>query len=258
MSHRYILVVALLFGCADFLPAQAPAAQRVLPPTGFSLQYGLGQYALRDEFISRERYSGLLPRVSVEWARFHGKWGYRMVFEFRRGTDIRNNNVATEILHAALYRDYFYPLGRKSLFGNDAYLFLGPATGIHVYNNDQQIADQGAFDFDHSEATLFSLGLNAMAVVPFRPHLQIEGSLRLSLLAMGVRSIDVVEDEGSTGGILTTLSGTDPTAECGIRYFVKDRLSLKAAYQLQVLHISKWNPLLSVSDNLTISVSYHL
>jgi hypothetical protein len=258
MSHRFVLLIAILFTCAGVLPAQAPVVQQVLPPTGISLQCGLGQYALRDEYISKERYAGTMPYVSAEWSRFHGKWGYRMSFEFRQATDIRNNNVAAEILHAALYRDYIYPVGRRSLLGKDAYLFLGPATGIHVYFNDQQIAARGALDIDNSTATLFSLGMNAMAIVPLQANLQLEGSLRLSLIALGARSTDVVEGEGSMGGILTVLSGTDPTADCGIRYFIKDKVSLKAAYKLQILSISKWNPLLSVSDNITLSISVHL
>lgn len=258
MSLRFAPLIAIISCCAGALLAQAPSVQPVLPPTGLTVQYGLGQYALRDEYISKERYSGIMPYVSAEWSRFHGKWGYRLGFEFRQATEISNNNVAAGILHAALYRDYFYPVGRKSLFGNDAYLFLGPATGIHIYMNDQQVAAQGAFNFDNSMATLFSLGINAMAVVPFRAHLQIEGSLRLSLLAMGVRSTDVVEGEGSMGGILTLLSGTDPTAGCGIRYFIDERLSLKTAYRLQILRISKWNPLLCVDDNITLSISVHI
>jgi len=232
--------------------------QSTLYPAGLSFQYGLGQYSVRDEYISKERYSGTLPYVSAEWSRFHETWGYRMSFEFRHATDIRNNNVTAEILQAALYRDYIYPVGRKSLLGKDAHLFLGPATGIHMYFNDQKIAAQHALNIDFSTAILFSLGMNAMVIIPFQSNLQLEGSLRLSLLAIGVRSTDVVEEEGSMGGILTVLSGTDPTADCGIRYFIKDKLSLKAAYKLQILSISKWNPLLSVSDNITLSISYHL
>ncbi|UCD37305.1 MAG: hypothetical protein JSW54_10790 [Fidelibacterota bacterium] len=257
MLYRSVLLGLIFFVCAGSLPAQPPDVP-IRPPTGLSIQGGLGQYALRDEYISKERYAGTLPLISAEWSRFHGKWGYRMGFEFSQSADIRNNNVATEIFQAVLYRDYIYPVGRKSLFGKDAYLFLGPSTGIRLYTNDQKIANQGAFDIDYSTVTLISLGMNAMVVVPVRSRLQAEGSLRLSLLAMGVRSMDVVEGEGSMGGILTLFSGTDPTAECGIRYFILDKLSLKAAYKLQVLRIGKWNPLLSVSDNITLTASYHL
>ena len=181
-----------------------------------------------------------------------------MIFEFRHATDIRNNNVAAEILQAALYRDYIYPVGRKVLFGKDAHLFLGPTTGIQMYFNDQQIAAQHALNIDFSMALLFSLGMNSMVVIPLQSNLQMEGSLRLSLLAMGVRSADVIEEDAAVGGILTVFSATDPTAECGIRYVIKDRLSLKVAYKLQILRISKWNPLLSVSDIITLSISYHL
>jgi len=233
-------------------------SESTLYPTGLSIQYGLGQYALRDEYISKEKYSGTLPYVSAEWSRFHETWGYRMIFEFRHATNIRNNNIAAEILQAALYQDYIYPVGRKVLFGKDAHLFLGPTIGIHMYFNDQKIAAQHALNIDFSTATLFSLGMNSMVVIPFQSNLQMEGSLRLSLLSIGMRSADVVEENTITEGILTVLSGTNSTAGIGIRYFIKDRLSLQTAYKLQILRISKWDPLLSASDNITLSISYHL
>jgi len=86
----------------------------------------------------------------------------------------------------------------------------------------------------------------------------LEGSGRASLLSIGIRSVDVVEEDGVAGGLLTVLSGTITTAELGIRYRILDKLSVKAAGMLQIMSIRKWNPILAVSDNLTLTLSYHL
>ena len=255
MSKFTLLVPALILILICMVSGQSESA---LYPTGISFQYGLGQQSVRDEFISKERYTGALPYISADWSKFHEKWGYRMSFEFRNATNIKNNNIAADVLQAGLFRDYIYPIGQKWLFGKDIYLFAGPTTGIQMYFNEQKIADQGILNIDFSLAMLFSLGVNSMIIIPFQPNLQLEGSMRLSLVAMGMRSCDVVEEDILTGDILTVLSAADPSAVCGVRYFIKDKLSIKGAYNLQVLSISKWNPLLSVSDILTLSISYHL
>ena len=46
-------------------------------PTGIFLGYGQGLYSVKDESISKEKYSGTLPYYSMEWVRFHNKNGYR-------------------------------------------------------------------------------------------------------------------------------------------------------------------------------------
>lgn len=248
---RYLVLLAACIGCSTaFLDAQAP--------TGLSIQYGFGQYAMRDEYISQERYSGMLPYLNTEWSRFHDKWGYRLKLEFRHSTEIKNHNISAEILQGAWQQDYMYPVGRAALFGKEVHVYAGPSMGLHFYLNKPNIAAHAALSVDLSQATLLFLGLNSDVVIPMGSKLLVEGSGRVSLLSIGIRSADVLEESGVASGLLNVLSGTIASAELGIRYRILDKLSVKAAGMLQILNISKWNPLLAVSDNLTLTLSYHL
>jgi len=256
---RYLVLLAACICCSTaVLDAQAPAGQPTPPPTGLSIQYGFGQYAMRDEYISKERYSGTLPSLSADWSRFHDKWGYRLKLEFRHSSEIKNHSISTEILQAAWLQDYMYSLGRAVLFGKEAHVYLGPSFGIYFFLNNPNIAAQGGLSVDLSQATLLFLGLNSDVVIPMGSKLLVEGSGRVSLLSIGIRSDDVLDGSGVSGGLLTAFSGAIASAELGIRYRILDKLSVKAAGMLQILNISKWNPLLAVSDNLTLTLSYHL
>jgi hypothetical protein len=258
MKSYLALLAAGIICSAAVLEGQTATGQPTQFPTGLSIQYGQGQYAMRDEYISKERYAGTLPYISANWARFHDKWGYRVQLEMRFSEEINNHNVSADVLQAALQHDYMYPVGRAALFGKVAQVYAGPSFGLYLYMNNQNIAAQGALHTDMSMATLLFLGLNADVVLPLGSRLLVEGSGRTSLLSVGIRTTDPVEEDGAAGGLLTALSGTMVTADLGIRYRIQEKLSVKAAGMVQILSISKWTPLLAVSDNLTLTLSYHL
>lgn len=258
MKRNLVLLVACICCSTTVLDAQAPAGQPTPHTTGLSIHYGLGQFAMRDEYISQERYSGTLPYISASWSRFHEKWGHRLKLEFRHSAEITNHSVSTEILQAALLQDYMYPIGQVALFGKQAHMYVGPSFGFNIFMNNQNIAAQAAFHVDMSLAFLLSLGLNSDMVIPLGSKLLLEGSGRANLLSIGIRSVDVVEEDGVAGGLLTVLSGTITTAKLGVRYRIQDKLSVKATGMLQIMSIQKWNTILAVSDNLTLTLSYHL
>jgi hypothetical protein len=256
---RYLVLLATGIVCsAAVLDAQAPANPPSPFPTGLSVQYGIGQYAMHDEYISKERYAGSLPTISADWARFHDKWGYRVQLEMRFSEKIKNHNVSADVLQATLQHDYIYPVGHLALFGNKTQVYAGPSFGFNLFMNNQNIAAQGALHADMSMAMMLFLGLNADVVIPMGSKLLVEGSGRASLLSIGIRTTDPVEEDGVAGGLLTALSGTMVTADLGIRYRIQEKLSVKAAGMVQILSISKWTPLLAVSDNITLTLSYHL
>jgi len=79
-------ITLALLGAAALLSAENSLGQdsmshQTLFPSGISIEYGLGRYSVRDEYISKERYSGTLPDFRANWSRFHSKYGYNVVFE---------------------------------------------------------------------------------------------------------------------------------------------------------------------------------
>jgi len=243
-----ILIAGSLFG-QDSLIYQS------IFTTGISAEYGLGSYSVRDEYISKEKYQGTLPYLKVNWARSHNNYVYQLYLEYRSSSKIKNYNVAADIYQFSLNQAFLYSLPKMSLFTRGVFIFLGPATELYFYYNDQNIAVSG-FDYAQSFASLFSLGLNSEFIYPLEYGFQVEGFLKLSVLSLGFRMVDSEEDEESPVKLLTLLSGTNASFGLGVRYYLIDNLSMKLSYRLHVTRISSWDPLISASDNLIVTLTY--
>jgi hypothetical protein len=248
------VVILLLTGYV--LPQETPRQSSIFP-AGLSVEYGLGKYSVRDEYISKEKYSGILPSIKTNWSRLHNKYIYHLSLEYRSSSEITNYNVSTNIYQFALNQGYLYPLSKVSIFNKDLYAFLGPSAELYFFFNRQNIAVFG-FDYTQSIALLLSSGLNSEVILPLRKNLQAEGSLNLSILSLGFRMVDFEEDDAMPVKLLTFLSGTNAALRLGIRYDLVSNFSLKLAYQFQLARISAWDPLLAASDNLIITLTYKL
>jgi hypothetical protein len=241
--------------CAGSSFAQDSLSHRAVYPGGIAVEYGLGRYSVRDEYISKEKYSGTLPAFGLAWSRFHKTYGYSLGLEYRHSSEIENYNVSTDIHQFSLHQGLLYPLTKGSLFNRDVYLFLGPAAELYFFYNEQNIAVSG-FDYAQSFAMLFSLGVNSEIIMPLRKNLQAEGAVRVGLLSLGFRMVDTEEEDISPVKPLTVFSGTNGSVRLGMRYYVVGNFSVKLAYQLQVTRISSWDPLLSASDNVIVTAAY--
>ena len=54
-----------------------------------------GHCTVRDEYISKEKYSGVLPYFAASWSRFHNKYGFRQELEYRGSSEVKNYNIST-------------------------------------------------------------------------------------------------------------------------------------------------------------------
>jgi hypothetical protein len=255
MKINFILISLAILLSAGNSVAQDSLSHRAVFPSGISVEYGLGSYSVRDEYISKEKYSGTLPSFTANWSRFHNKYGYFLSLEYGSSSKIKNYNVSTDIYQFAINQGFLYPLPAISLFARDVYAFLGPSTEAYFFYNKQNIAVSG-FDYAQSVAALFSIGVNSEIIFPIRKNLQAESSLGLSMLSLGFRMVDLEEEDVSPVKLLTLLSGTNVSFGLGIRYKLIDNFSLKLGYKLHLTRISSWDPLLSASDNLIVSVAY--
>ena len=235
--------------------AQDSLIHNTIFPEGITLEYGIGSYAVTDEYISKEKYSGTLPFYSVKWTNRHDSYVYQVGIEFRSSSQIKNNNVSTEIFQFTLNQGFLYPLPEFSLFSKKTYAYIGPSTEVFVFYNNQIIAVSG-FDYAQSFAVLLSLGLNSEIYYPLTSSINIEGSLNFSVLSLGLRMVDNEETDESPAKLLTLFSGVNGLFRLGMRYYLFDNLSVKTSYLAGFTRISVWNPLRSASDNLIFTLTY--
>jgi len=235
--------------------AQDSSIHKTIFPEGISLEYGIGNYAVTDEYISKEKYSDSFPYYKAGWANQHEDYVYHLGFEYRFSSEIKNNNVSTNIYQFSLNQGFLYSLPEFSLFNKDVYTFIGPSTELFFYHNEQNIAVSG-FDYAQSFAALFSLGISSELFYPVWSNFNVESSLAFTILSLGLRMVDDEETDISPVKPLTLFSGLNASFRFGARYYLFDNLSLKAAYLLNITRISSWDPLLSASDNLILTLTF--
>ena len=250
----FLLMISLLM-CPGIVYGQDSSNQKSIFPEGVSLEFGIGNYAVTDEYISKEKYSGSLPYYSITWANQHSNYVYHLKIDFSNSSEIKNYNVSADIYQFTLNQGFSYALPKFSLFDKDAYLYLGPSTELFFYYNSQNIAVSG-FDYAQSFALLISGGINSQLFYKLWNYFNIEGTLDFNVLSFGFRMVDMEETDESPAKILTLISANNIVITLGPRYYLLDNLSVKAAYLFHLTRISSWEPLLSASDNVVFTLTY--
>ena len=159
-NHFHFLLAVLLLLFTESLWGQDSLNQSSIYPEGITFEYGIGSYAVTDEYISTEKYSGSMPYYRILWTKPHDDYVYHLGIDYRYSSDIKNNNVSTDIYQFTLNQGFDYALPKFTVFNKDAYLYLGPSTELFFYYNNQNIAVSG-FDYAQSFALLISLGVSS-------------------------------------------------------------------------------------------------
>lgn len=191
----------------------------------------------------------------VGWAREHNKYVYRLNFSYGFSDQIKNNNARTEITQVFLTQGFLYPLRDKKLFSKELNLFIGASTDFIYFLNKPVVAVDG-FDFSQSHAAMLSVGLNADAILRISNKFHVESALSTSILSFAFRSVDNEEDNESPAKLLTLIKGLNSSFDLGVRYFILNKLSIKAGYEFMLLNISAWEPLTLAGDYLVVGIIY--
>ena len=255
MKMKLLFIISVLYLSSDIIFSQVIREEGILLPSGISIEYGIGSFAVTDEYISKEKYSGTLPYYGISWCKPHANYVYRLSMNYRYSSKIKNNNVSADVHQFTLKQGFNYALPKFTLFEKDVYAYLGPSTELFFYYNEQNIAVSG-FDYAKSFAMLISGGVSSQLFYKLLKDFDLEANLDFSLLSFAFRMIDEEETDETPVKILTLFSGTNLNFRIGARYYLFDNLSVKAAYQFHFTRISSWEPLLSASDNLVLTMTY--
>jgi hypothetical protein len=255
-SPRFVLCLFLIAASSTCL-GQDLSAYKAVFPSGISIGGSVGSFAIRDDHISDEKYSGAISGFSMWWSRYHETYGYRVGLWYQTASNIKNFNISADVSQGGLTIDNLYPAGTLNLFDRKTYVFLGPSTEILVNYRKQNIAQNpnNGLDIYQSSTWLLSLGMRGEATLVLSSTLQLEGCLQLSLLSVGGGAGN--SSNSITGLKLVTLfGGMHGGTELGVRYNLFDSISIKAAYLFDILRINSWNYVLAGSDNAFLSVQY--
>lgn len=248
MKSSSFLYVIIILCFSKSLLAQDSLSFHPVFPNGINIAYGLGNYSVKDESISNEKYSGNLPYFSCGWVRKHNKYVYQLKFNYRNSKEIKNYNVSTVITQFSLNQGFLYPLKEKSLFNKDLFLWIGPSTEFFFYISEPQVASYGLLN-----ANLFSLGFNVYGIYPINNKFNIESSLEITALSLGSRT----DDTDQSFKLLTLFSGLNSSFNIGARYFLFNQLSVKLSYRFEFARVSSWDYYAAASDNIVLGLTYN-
>jgi len=255
MSKSLSVLIAIC-ACATIAAAQNSQSAGNLLGSGISIRGGLGHLAIKDGYISEEKYSGTLGSFSLSWLQGDSSSANRLGMDYSGSSAIKNNNVSAQVAQAALNLDFLRSVGSFSLLDRDVFAYVGPSADLFFYYRQQQIASGGnAFFSAYSFAMFFSLDVNSTLVLPLSSGFSTEGSARLSLLSLGGRLADMHDNNVKFVKLVSVLSGLRGHTEIFLRYSLSDIFLLKAGYRFEICQSSTWSYLLSASDNLILSVT---
>ncbi|MBM4167539.1 MAG: hypothetical protein FJ215_00025 [Ignavibacteria bacterium] len=256
---RYVLPVFVLWLVSVPLLAQDLTNQSSLFEKGIALHGGAGLLAVRDEFISSEKYSGTGPFLAARWSRDHETYGYRLSLQYLFTSGLKNHNVSAELRQFSLGVDFLYPAGKMVLRGKELYFFAGPSAELFLHFRRQNIAGSGESIFNaYSAASLISAGVRSEAYCPIGAEITLDGSSQLSILSFGGRSVDPRKTGASPFRLLTLFTGLNAHGELGANYRATASLRIRIAYRLEVTRITSWDYFISGSDSFILGVTYAL
>jgi hypothetical protein len=253
---KIVISATILFLVVES-PGQDTINYKTVFPSGISVGYGQGLLSVKDEYISKEIYSGNLPYLNVEWVRFHNKNGYRLEFEYRNSTSITNNNISAEAKQFVFNQDFIYPVGDFLLFSKNVYAYLGPSAQLYFYDISYNFVTPGTFIIPKTSGGIGSLGINTEFIYHINSKFGIESFMRINLLSLCGKSVDEERySNESVPRLATVFTTTKFDFDLTIRYYVIDKISMCLGYKFDLSRINKWDPYIAASNNLIISANY--
>jgi len=252
-----IIISACILLLAIESPGQDTVNIKTVFPSGISVGYGQGLYSVKDEYISKEKYSGTLPYFNLEWVRFHNKNAYRLEFEYQNSNNITNNNISAEVMQFVFNQDFIYAVGSFPLFSRNVYTYLGPSVQFFYYDIHYNFAQPGTFLSPKTFGIIGSLGINTEFIYPVNKKLRIEGFLRSNLLSFSGKEIDEYKYKNEpTPTLLSVITATKIDCDLTMRYYLANRVSASIGYEFDLLRIDKWDPYIAACNSLIISINY--
>jgi len=248
-----VIVIVLFF----YVNAQDKKDElKIIYPAGLFIEYGSGYFSIKDEYISDQKYSGNIPYFSLGWSHFKEDRGYLLGIESRNSSEIYNYHVGCKLTQNMIKQDFFYSIGRFSLFKNDVHVYMGPSLNILLYSLRY---DFGTYNhvITESNGTIVSLGLNTHFYYRISEKLFTEESIHLSLASVCAKAFQSDRHDEPESKFLFFPKAMNTDFNIGIRYYIFNFLSARVIYKFQAYQIDEWDPMISSSNSLIFSFTCH-
>ncbi|MGA3246423.1 MAG: hypothetical protein ABSE41_17520, partial [Bacteroidota bacterium] len=218
-----------------------------------TLQGGIGTFAVRDEYISGEKYSGSIPFYGVTWSKYHETYGFRLHLEYQHAPDLKNFNVSSDIQQFRVSIEYLYPIADAIMCSKSVKIFLGPTAELYEYHRKDDIIGPENLQ---SNIGLVSGGIKAEAFWLLNERLRVQAAAHTTLLSMGFHTVNSNSSSESSSKPLMPFKGVDADGEIAVSYQFMKSLNASIGYRFDVTRVSAWEYFIAADDNLIVSLSY--
>jgi hypothetical protein len=248
-----ILIATLLLSNACSL-SQDTSSTGITYGNGITLYGGVSYLAVRDEYLSLEKYTGTLPLWGLAWSRFSNTSAYRVTFEYQSTTHLKSYNVSADLHLGSLRLDFLFPIGAFELMDRKASIWLGPGWEFFAHTQREHIAD----DVKESSTVSSSSGnINGEVFYPLASSVQVEAMSSLSLLSLAGKTVPQNNSGGSIK-LLSLISFLRAQGEIHLRYRFSDFFSAFAGYRFELTRATAWDYFLTGNDQLFLAITYDL
>ena len=223
---------------------------------GLSLKTGVGYIAVKDEFISKEKYSGTAPMFIIDWSKYFTDYKYHISFEILNSAKLKNNNISANVSELSLNISYLYSIGDIELLNKKVKFFLGPMPEFFIHYRKQNIASGNIAIFDaYSFATLISFGTRFNFTYQLNDAFLFEGNLQTSVVSLGGKFVDPDDNNNSMVKFTYLFNDLHFSFDSSVRYQLSSLLSLAGGYKFNVINMNSWDYIVSANDNLFIALT---
>ncbi|MFC2138965.1 hypothetical protein ACFLTE_12405, partial [Bacteroidota bacterium] len=179
MKRKVIILLFFLFSINSLYSQNSDSIRYTNINNGISTFYGMGKMGIKDEYISNEKYSGIINCYGLYWSRYHSKYLYRIGIEQLSGEKLKNNNITTEIMNIHLHQAYLYFIRKFK----EPIIGLGPSFSMLYFENSPLIAGNNI----DSKGGYIYLGIDGIAQSSLTKNFSYEIFSKLGIMSFKSR-----------------------------------------------------------------------
>lgn len=250
MITKYVLILALVIPFSVFSQEEERPVNRL----GLIVEYGLGGVALKDQYISKERYTGTIPFLGVYYGRLDERKGYQLGFTFQKDNELENFAIRAEYMRASLNFDQFFTVKSFLMAGKEAAWHIGPSVEYFEYELTNR------FSSNHkawSELIMASVGINTLLDWQFGKKFTASAFLRSNVIGMSYKTHDERKFPDKNSILQTLVTANNLDAELAVRYKIVKRISLGLKGRAQYTRSTGWDDSNCFVNSLTAFTIIH-
>jgi hypothetical protein len=223
--------------------------------------FGLGTYAIIDEYVSQHKYSGPITTMKLKWTSTRDSTQSSLGMEFQQSGSISNNSVEADVYNIRLQYNETYCVPTWHLLSDKDRCSLGPSMELMTHIRMQQVADRDFYSKYLSFFLLFSGGAVAEYMLPIGDSFRLTSAAFVEVVSVGIRAVDLTTKSASEQRdpiirILTPLTNQNIRWVVGCEYDVGSGFTATGQYEFRLLRNTSWDRFVAAGDYVSIRVAY--